>query len=148
MSSGVKALLVVVGCLVLLGVACGGFGIYWWSKNGQGLIESGKKAFEGGREFGVQTDNRGCLDESIIKLKKAQGIGDHIQVGIFLRTCLDASRETPGFCEGVPQPTEFTRTAQWQVEECRKAGLANNQQCGQLFSQVQQYCGTRQSKSQ
>jgi hypothetical protein len=59
---------------------------------------------------------------------------------IFLRTCLDASRPTPGFCDDVPRQFEFMKSAQWQLQQCRHYGLPPEKQCGQLFQQVQQFC--------
>jgi hypothetical protein len=43
----------------------------------------------------------------------------------------------------VPTPTEFMKSARWQMDECKRYGLKPESQCGQLFQQVQQFCELR-----
>ncbi|HVF56736.1 MAG TPA: hypothetical protein VM934_11330 [Pyrinomonadaceae bacterium] len=140
MSKTVKVLLI-IGVVLLLGaIAVVGLGVYAWKKYGTGLVESGKQSYEEGRTYGARTDNEGCLTESISRHKTSHGFGDLIRTNVFLNSCLVASRPTPGFCDGVPKRTEFIKSAQWQASQCSKYGLSNENQCGQLFAQVQQYC--------
>ena len=35
------------------------------------------------------------------------------------------------------------KSARWQLDECKRHGLAPESQCGQLFQQVQQFCEER-----
>jgi hypothetical protein len=35
------------------------------------------------------------------------------------------------------------KSARWQLDECKRYGLAPESQCGQLFQQVQQFCEER-----
>jgi len=57
-----------------------------------------------------------------------------------MNSCLQVSRPTPNFCDSVPSRLEFTESVRWQMDECKRHGLAPERQCGQLFQQVQQYC--------
>jgi hypothetical protein len=63
-----------------------------------------------------------------------------MSTNIFLRTCLESSKPTGGFCEGVPETTEFMKSAEWQAEQCHRVDLAKDSYCRQLFQPVQQFC--------
>ena len=93
------------------------------------------------------TDNQGCVDESISRYKKEPGFSNGISTGIFIRVCLDASRPIPNFCTDVPKPTDFIKAAQWRVEQCRRVDLAKDSYCQQLFQQVEDYCVKRSFSS-
>ena len=144
MPTWAKVLVIVGVLLVLLIVAVVGLGVYIWKQNGPQFIENTRKAADEGRAFGRGTDNQACLVEGVSRHKRAEGFGELISTGIFLRGCLEASERTPGFCDGVPGQTEFIKSAQWQKEQCLKYGLSEAKQCGQLFVQVQQYCASPQ----
>ena len=63
-----------------------------------------------------------------------------------MRACLDNSRPTPGFCDDVPGPTEFIKSAQWRIEQCRRVDLSKDNNCQNLFTPVQQYCQEKASR--
>jgi hypothetical protein len=117
-----------------------GLGVYVWKKHGPELVASGKQGIEEGKEFGEQTDNQGCVDEGVARNRKAVGFGELMKSGIFLRSCLDASRPVPNFCDDVPGALQFMKTVEWRKAQCDKYGLGADQQCSQLFQQVQQFC--------
>jgi hypothetical protein len=64
-----------------------------------------------------------------------------------MRTCLEASRPTPGFCDEVPKSMEFMKSAEWRRQQCRLAGLQNDSQCQNLFTPVQQFCEMKDARS-
>jgi hypothetical protein len=140
MPTWLKVLLIIGGLLVVLVIGVVVAGVYLARKYVPELVEAGKQTVAEGQEYGRRTDNEGCLDEAVARHGRSEGITDVIKINIFLRACLDASRPTPGFCDTVPQPTEFIRSAQWRVEECKRHGLSTERQCDQLFQQVQQFC--------
>jgi hypothetical protein len=143
MRTWLKVVLIVGGLLVVLFIAAG-VGIFFVAKRyGPGLIEAGKHSFEEGRDYGRRTDNEGCLNEAVARHARADGLGTIISNNLFLRSCLDASRPTPGFCDDVPERWEFVKAARWQLDECKHYGLSPESQCGQLFQQVQQFCEQR-----
>jgi hypothetical protein len=125
--------------LVLAGVA----GYVIVRRYGPGLVEAGRQTFEEGAEYGQRTDNEGCLNEAVARHARADGLTAMIKNGVFMRSCLEASRPTPGFCDDVPGRTEFMKSFAWQAQQCQRFGLRQEQQCGQLFQQVQQFCEMR-----
>ncbi|MDQ3802968.1 MAG: hypothetical protein M3416_03830, partial [Acidobacteriota bacterium] len=139
----VKVLLVVGVALALLCAAAAGLGVYLWRRHGRGLVEGGQQAFREGREFGGRANSQECLVEAIERHRRAGSLGEVFRVNLFLRGCLEACTPTPGFCDGVPGPLEFVKTAHWSQEQCRRHGLSAERQCGQLFAQVQQYCAAQ-----
>jgi hypothetical protein len=64
-----------------------------------------------------------------------------------MRTCLDASRDTPGFCDEVPKSMEFMKSAEWRKKQCREAGLQSDSNCQNLFTPVQQFCEMKSQRS-
>lgn len=142
-----KALIIVGVVIVLLvaGVVAGG--IFWWSRNKDALIARGKAEIDQGRDFGRITDNQGCVDESISRYKKNPGFSGALATNLFMSSCLQNSRLTPGFCDDVPKQTEILKSGQWRAEQCNRVDLSTDGYCQQLFSPVQQFCERPQPKS-
>ena len=128
----------IVVVLLVVGVVVGG--VVWWSRNKDKLMGRAKEVMTEGREFGRNTDNQGCVDETLVRYKKEPGFTSVISLSIFSRACLDASRPTPGFCNDVPKPTEIIKSGQWRAEQCRRADLSSDSYCRQLFQPVQEFC--------
>jgi hypothetical protein len=141
-----KIIIALVISFLILVSAVVGFGLYWWSQHKGEILEAGRKQAEQGREFGKKADEQGCLDESIVRYKGDRGFTGSIASGLFLRSCLEASRPTHGFCDQVPGQSEIIKSARWQLEQAEKAGI-HDQYGRQLFSQVQQYCESKVSKT-
>lgn len=138
-----KALIIVVVLLVLLVVGVIGAGVYWWSNNKDTLIARGKAVVTEGQEAGRQTDNQGCVDQSVTRYKAEPGFSNGISTSIFMQSCLQVSRPTPGFCDEVPKETEFIKGGQWQLAQCQRVGLGSDQYCRQLFQTVERFCQKR-----
>jgi len=135
--------LIIVGLaivLVVIGVIAGG--AYWWSRNKDSLIARGKAELTEGRDLGRTTDNQGCVDQSVLRYKKEPGFTSVIATTLFMRSCLDTSRPTSGFCDEVPKQTEFTKSGRWRVAQCDRVGLSSDTYCQQLFAPVQDFCTT------
>ena len=147
MPGWLKALLAVVIIIVLLVVGVIVGGVVWWSRNKDKLLARGKEVMTEGRDFGRNTDNQGCVDESISRYKKEPGFTSAISTSIFTRACLDASRATPGFCSDVPKPTEFMKSAEWRAAQCRRVDLSKDSYCQQMFQPVQEFCQRGAGKS-
>ncbi|MGH9931170.1 MAG: hypothetical protein ACREA9_18330 [Pyrinomonadaceae bacterium] len=135
-----KALIIVGVLLVLLVVGVIGAGVYWWSNNKDALIAKGKAVVAEGQEAGRQTDNQGCVDQAITRYKSEPGFTNGISTSVFMQSCLQVSRPTPGFCDGVPKETEFIKSGQWQLAQCERVGLSADQYCRQLFQTVERFC--------
>jgi hypothetical protein len=140
MPTWAKALIiiVVVGLVLVVGVV--GAGVYWWSNNKDALIARGKAVVAEGQEAGRHTDNQGCVDQSVTRYKAEPGFTSGITTGIFMQTCLQVSRPTPGFCDEVPKEIEFIKSGQWQLAQCEHVGLGSDQYCHQLFQGVERFC--------
>jgi hypothetical protein len=148
MPGWLKVLLTIAIILVVLVVGVIGAGAFWWYRNKDAIIGKTKEIAHEAQEFGRNSDNRGCVDESVSRYKKSPGMTSAISTAVFMRLCLDASHATPGFCEDVPKQTEFIKSAQWRIQQCREINLESDSYCQQLWSPVQQYCeqGPRKSK--
>src|SRR6266849_7706286 len=136
MPGWLKALLAVVIIIVLLVVGVIVGGVVWWSRNKDKLLARGKEVMTEGRDFGRNSNNQGCVDESISRYKKEPGFTSTISNGIFMRGCLEGSRPTPGFCDDVPRQTEFIKSAQWRVSQCTRISLEKDSNCQNLFTPV------------
>ena len=141
-----KALIIVaiLGLLTVVGVIAAG--VYWWSQNKDALIGRARAEVTEGRDAGLNTDNQGCVDLSISRYKAEPGFTSTITVGLFMRSCLESSKTTPGFCDEVPVGTEFLKSAEWRLAQCKRVDLTSDQYCQQLFAQVQVFCETPRSK--
>ena len=146
MPGWLKALLIVAVVIVVLVVGVIVAGAVWWSRNKDALMDRAKEVVAEGREFGRNSDNQGCVDESISRYKKEPGFGTAISTSIFMRTCLEASRATPGFCSDVPRKTEFIKSAEWRTSQCRRVDLSSDRYCPQMFEPVQEFCERASSK--
>jgi hypothetical protein len=140
MPTWLKVVLIVGGLLVVMVIALIVGGVYIARRYGPELVEATKQTVGEAQEYGRRTDNEGCLNEALARQARAEGFGDMIKNNMFLRACLESSRPTPGFCDDVPRPIEFMKSAQWQLDRCKQYGLPPEKQCGQLFQQVQQFC--------
>jgi hypothetical protein len=76
-----------------------------------------------GREFGKQTDRDGCIREGLSRLKGVEepSVSQLSVNDVFVRECLSVSRETSGFCEGVP----LAPYREWVAEQCKRLGRAD-----------------------
>ena len=146
MPTWLKALLAVALIIVVLVVGVIVAGVVWWGRNKDKLVARAKEVVTEGREFGRNSDNQGCVDESVSRYKKEPGFTTVLSNSVFTRACLEASRPTTGFCDDVPKQTEFIRTAQWRIEQCRKVDLSKDSNCQSLFTPVQQFCEERALK--
>jgi hypothetical protein len=140
MPGWLKVLLIIllIGILLVVGVIAAG-GI-WFYRNKDALKAKLDTITTEARDFGKNSDNQGCVNETVSRYKAEPGITSAMSNAIFVRICLDNSRATPGFCESVPKQSEFRRTAQWRKEQCQRAGLEGDSYCESLFTPVQQFC--------
>jgi hypothetical protein len=120
MPTWLKVTLVVVGLVVVLFVAAIIAGVYAVRRYGPELVEAGKQTVAEGEEYGRRTDNEGCLNEAVARQARAEGFRDMLKNSIFTRSCLEASRPTPGFCDAVPRQVEFMKAISWQMQQCKQ----------------------------
>jgi hypothetical protein len=142
MTAVVKGIVITVIVLAVVIVIIVGAGVYWVSSHGGALLEKSKQSVADGQKFGKTTDNQGCLTEVISRHKQDPALSSTISTQLFLMSCLQSSRETPGFCDEVPKRLEFIKSGQWQTSQCARNDL-RDAYCPQLFSQVQTFCEMR-----
>ena len=135
-----KVLIIIAVLAVLLVVGMIVAGAFWWSRNKDSLIAQGKAVITEGQDAGRKTDNQGCVDESLTRYKAEPGFKGTISSSIFMQSCLQSSRPTPGFCDEVPKESDFVKSASWQMSQCQKVNLSSDQYCNQLFATVQRFC--------
>ena len=140
----VLLIILVIGILFVVGViAAGGF---WFYRNKDALKAKLDSVTTEAREFGQNTDNQGCVNETVSRYKAEPGFTSAMSQAIFVRVCLDSSRSTPGFCDNVPKQREFIRTGQWRKEQCQRVGLERDSYCESLFTPIQQFCDTNSGR--
>lgn len=133
-----KFALIGCGVLVILAIL-GVFAIgAWWKRSGSDLMERAEAVEEEGRKAGLSTDEAGCM--RLAQARRGGGMGALVGTSIYLDSCLETSRATPGFCEGVPRPTEPLRSMRWETAQCRNP---NDLRCRTLVQAKQEYCFER-----
>jgi hypothetical protein len=147
MPGWLKTLLIVAAVVVVLVVAVVGVGVVYVMRHKDAWMAAGKEVAEEGKKFGSTTDNQGCVDEGLSRYKKEPGFTSILSNTIFMRMCLESSKPTPGFCDEVPRQTEFMKSAEWKLKQCRQAGLQSDNNCQNLFTPVQQFCEHKSSTS-
>jgi len=147
MPGWLKALIIIAIIIVLLVLGVVGAGVFWWMRNKDALKARAKEVVAEGQEVGKSSDNQGCVDAGVARYKKEPGFVNAISTSIFMRTCLQASKPTPGFCDTVPRGTEFMKSSEWQAEQCRRVDLSTDSYCRQIFQPVQHFCEEGHRKS-
>jgi hypothetical protein len=143
MPTWLKVVFIIGGLFVVLVLGAVVAGVYLLKRYGPEVVEAGKQTINEAQEYGRRTDNEGCLNEAVARHNRSDGFTGMIKTNLFLRACLESSRPSPGFCDSVPRQTEFVKSAQWQLQQCGHYNLKTENQCGQLFQQVQQFCEQR-----
>src|SRR5205807_10536087 len=106
MPGWLKALLIVVVIIIVLVVGVVAAGMFWLYKNKDALVAKTKAISTEERDFGRNTDNQRCVDESISRYKAEPGFTTAISTSIFMRICMKESRTTTGVCDDDTTQTE------------------------------------------
>lgn len=95
-----------------------------------------------GREFGKKTDQQGCITEGM-RRSKSIGLLDFsraMELPAFRDSCLETSRPTPNFCDGVPSFWSM-KESEWGAAQCRKAGInPETTGCVHVTKRKHQFC--------
>jgi hypothetical protein len=140
MPGWLKALLIVVIVVVVLVIGVVGAGVLYVMRNKDAWMARAKEVATEGKNYGNTTDNKGCVDEGVNRYKKDPGLTSVISNSVFMRTCLESSKPTAGFCDEVPKQMEFIKAAEWKLKQCRLNGLQGDSNCQNLFTPIQQFC--------
>ena len=137
---------------IFLGVGCGALligvivvvvgGIIAMKTWGKHFAEATTDIQQKGREFGKTTDQQGCITEGVQR-SRSSGLldfGAGMELGVFVDSCLAASRPTPNFCEGVPSFWSM-KDSEWGMAECKKAGVdPEKTACIHVMKRKHQFC--------
>jgi hypothetical protein len=117
----------------------------WFLSRGTGadIAKGARAARAEGRKHGAGLDEKGCLDESLERYKKPenQSFTSSLHEGIVLQGCLERSRSTPGFCDGVPSGTNPVEGGLWLAARCKEVGLSVSS-CSGIFKPVMYFCSS------
>jgi uncharacterized membrane protein YhaH (DUF805 family) len=140
-SIGARA--VKAGALVVsaAAVVCGA-AWFWWSQNSAEILANGKAHIETGRIAGRALDESGCVSKAASALAGEAGTSLLVAIenAVELSGCLDTSRATPGFCDGIPAKTEIFATGQWIASVCGQFGYGGNASCNAMIQHIPEYC--------
>ena len=103
--------------------------------------KAGKATAAEAEQFASRTDEQGCLDEAVRRVKDCDGVICSAKVGMFEVRCFTAAKQTVGFCDGVPRLTSEGANEEWMAERCPGLGLEDEEQCAVVVSVRQAYCG-------
>lgn len=135
-SGCLKIFLIVAAVLLVLGGGCVAAGIWWWSNNGEAFMAQGEAGTAEGQAAGRATDEAGCIERGRERAAGDASVTGMMSHGIYVRACLNAARETPGFCQGVPAESEFRAAAEWRAQQCPNGDAG----CLVVMQTKQQYC--------
>ncbi|MBW3572377.1 MAG: hypothetical protein KY467_14845 [Gemmatimonadetes bacterium] len=126
-----------IGCgvLLVLGIAAVvAIGVWWKRNRGDIEVEAAAAAREGAR-IGLASDEAACFEQAKQRAGGSVSMAGSFSVGAYTRSCLEFSRQTPGFCDGVPPQSALRRTLEWQSARC-----GDDVNCRSVGQVVQQYC--------
>ena len=126
---------VVIAGLVVVVLLVGGF--LYVDKTMKDAYVAQEKVRAAGTAFGKTTDQAGCIQKTI-DLDDPSDAFDYL----FISHCLEESRPTPNFCDGVPPPLSASN---WEVQECRRIGR-DTPHCHSAYTGKMFFCEKRNKK--
>ena len=141
MSNGVKIVLIIVGILGFLVIACvGGFAFLgYYYVDHEGIT----KKMDEGEAFGRTTDYAGCQTKVLEMIKPLNGteINEIVKSKYFFKGCLGTSRPTANFCDGLPSAyADIMNQHKGKEAECAKLGLTGSNACRQVIDEKLDFC--------
>jgi hypothetical protein len=141
-----KALIISLCVVVALVIVALVVGVVYVARNKDAWRAQGRDAQAQGKSFGANTDNQGCLDESIARYKSTAAHLNAISTNLFMQSCLEGSRPTPRFCDKVPVG-DMMKLVEWRQTQCRHYDLGGDLSCNHyLFMPVPMFCGEQKRK--
>lgn len=131
-----------VAIIVAVAAMVCGAAYLWWNQNSAELIANGKAHMDKGMTAGRTLDESGCVATAAGALggEASSSIALGIANSLELSGCLETSRVTPGFCDGIPSRTEMIATGQWIASVCNQIGQAGNTSCNTMIQIIPEYC--------
>ena len=129
---------VLIFILLFIGIGVGGWYYIGLRQHEPALRAKLDKAWEDGKQFGMTTDQNGCVAKGITFPDPPDTFD--VSNYDFDFACLQASRRSPGFCDGVA----LDYGEKWSEDQCR--GKQNPKACSTAYDVKQSTC-RRESKN-
>jgi hypothetical protein len=116
-----------------------------------GLTGVADKATQEGVEFGKSTDQQGCQDEALRRLRAALKSHDLIkrrEAQVFTYGCFQSCAPTSGYCANAPKRDAFRANLGWSESQCEKEGIGDDDACSSVFMEVVGTCLGKTPRSQ
>ncbi len=113
---------------------------HWWADPRRGAQE--------GTEFGMNSDQHGCLDKAFKRVREHPGLSASIGNNNFLDACLKTARPTADFCDPVPVDggINIFATEDWRNTYCLHAGI-DNPVCAHMLIVLVVHCQNEASQT-
>jgi uncharacterized membrane protein YhaH (DUF805 family) len=142
-SRGARAAKTVATVVAVLALVSGAAWL-WWDQNSAELLAYGNAHREKGMAAGRGLDESGCVAMAATALdgEPATSLSAGIANSLELSACLETSRATPDFCDGIPPRTEIFATGQWIGAVCTQIGYGGNSSCNTMIQEIPRYCAS------
>ena len=141
-----RVILILVLVFILIAATLVFFGYRWWSDNKGRLMDAAKRAEEEGEAFGRNVNASVCVDETLTRVKRCDGIPCELGTRLFLDGCLRTAARSPELCASMPARSEYLKRAQWTLDECARRNLAGDQRCSRVMQAVAIACDHEPSR--
>ena len=143
MSTTLKILLGIAAVFVLLIGVAAWKGYSWWRANGRVYLAAIQASQRDGRSFGLTADNAACVKSALDRFGSDTTALGMMTGSSFVQACLPASKPTPGFCDGVPAPRDFSAMGEWSRKQCDEMSLKDARGCQAVVRGVPMFCHPR-----
>jgi hypothetical protein len=103
----------------------------------EGLDAFTRREVEDAFDFGLKTDQAGCVDEGQGRQSRCRDERCVHWSRVFVRACLTKSKKDPKYCDGVPDPTMVEPGILWAQRLCAGRSF---ELCREILYAVQGHC--------
>ena len=141
MSTGWKIGLTIIAAFLLVMMLGVGACFHYFSQLGNQVKEDQQAA----ERLGETADEQACLHEAMARAEGKNAISGTASATVFLATCLQKSRPTRGFCDGVPDRNDREAVRIWVESKCKELEKGSSITCSAMMSAVMSHCQNRGS---
>lgn len=153
MGKTAKIILGVIGFFVLACIVAAVLGGRFLTGKFTEVVQESQRQSEAARTWARAHTQGDCMDEGMRRVLACPpaGAGFQCQLGVqsFGAVCLLSAAPTPGLCDGVPSPQEFTASSQWINARCspldglESAPSDRSLRCRNFVPVLQHHCARR-----
>lgn len=134
-----KVIGVLLGVFLALFILWMGFSFLWWQNNHEEVMQAVDQAVIEGQEIGKDSTDAECLTIYLDIMRDCQEMTCSIQNQVFLKTCLEYSQATSGFCATIPPKKDLIDFAKWAAKQCLNQQVENSH-CAAGLQEAAIYC--------